>query len=419
MNQRGFIKILGIGIVIIIAVAVSGFISNKVDEQKELFSSKEETEKQEEGNNQSIEEINNKQSIEESLEEDPKVFFRATEIITNHLPASIEFWTEAYCPDEETPYNYVAPEGYSVYSCDKNKQEMGTHGGCSTCVMSSIKLTKNYLIYSAGFNCEYPEKYECPVVLLEDKDFSDLEKGMSLEIFNSKEKLKKYIEERVNIEFEQVLIRRGSFDKYSNNQIAIISFCKDNCKINFEDGLKGLSYKENKGFNDFLIITEKEDKSFKIFYFSTHSVIRDANNFSIDPIELISSEKPFFIGSRWGCGSSSFVGCSTEYYLFRVIDGELIQSYELISVWEGSTYKGNEKDGYVEEKVFDSVKTITFENIDSDEDKEIIFEKEKFNGNPVYDENYNITNKEEVNFTTYQVILDWSRDKKQFLSTGN
>ncbi len=423
MNPKNIIKFLAGMVIVFFVISVSGFISNKVDDRKEQTLIKEKTEEQKKEDDQLVEELNNEQSLEvinfESLPqhiEYPESFFKATEIVSNNLPHSIEFWTEAYCPDEETPYNYIVPEGYSFYSCDKSKQEKGTHGGCPTCIMSLIKLTKNYLIYEGGFLCDYPEEYECPEILLDDNRLYHLEKDLYSEIFNSNDKLKNHIEERVNIEFEQMLIRRGSFDKNSNNQVAIVSFCKDNCKINLEDGLKGLSYLENKGFNDFLIITEKEDKSFKIFYFPTHSVIRSANNFSINPVELINDEKPFFIGSRWGCGSSSFAGCGTEYYLFRIINGELIQSHELMSVWEGLTYKGNEKDGYVEEKVFDSVKKITFEDIDNDNDKEIIFEKEKFNGNPKYDENYNITNKEEVNFTTYQVVLDWDRDKKQFLS---
>jgi hypothetical protein len=32
--------------------------------------------------------------------------FKATEIVSNNLPNSIEFWTQAYCPASGTKYDY-------------------------------------------------------------------------------------------------------------------------------------------------------------------------------------------------------------------------------------------------------------------------------------------------------------------------
>lgn len=69
---------------------------------------------------------------------DPKLLFSATEIIANKLPETIEFWTEAYCPKDGSPYDYTVPGNYWLLSCEKG--ETGSHGGCPTCIMSKITL---------------------------------------------------------------------------------------------------------------------------------------------------------------------------------------------------------------------------------------------------------------------------------------
>lgn len=85
--------------------------------------------------------MNNPTNNDEQIKKD----FQATEIISNNLPEAIEFWTEAYCPGSGTNYDYVFSEknnyGYSISSCVKG--ETGSHGGCKTCVMSKLKLTKS------------------------------------------------------------------------------------------------------------------------------------------------------------------------------------------------------------------------------------------------------------------------------------
>ncbi|MFA6252280.1 MAG: hypothetical protein WCX74_02680 [Candidatus Paceibacterota bacterium] len=71
--------------------------------------------------------------------------FKATEIVSNNLPESIEFWTESYCPGNGFNYNYKF-EGsdmyrYSFDSCEQG--DTGSHGGCKACIMSKIKLIKS------------------------------------------------------------------------------------------------------------------------------------------------------------------------------------------------------------------------------------------------------------------------------------
>jgi len=64
--------------------------------------------------------------------------FSATELVENNLPNSITFWTTAYCPGAGTPFDYKIPAGYQKESCISGP--MGSHGGCSYCAMSKIKL---------------------------------------------------------------------------------------------------------------------------------------------------------------------------------------------------------------------------------------------------------------------------------------
>lgn len=83
--------------------------------------------------------------VKRITDEEAKVIFKATEIVSNEMPSSIKFWTEAYCPGSNSGYDYSIPDGYSVLSCDVLKQEKGTHGGCSTCIMSEISLKSTAL----------------------------------------------------------------------------------------------------------------------------------------------------------------------------------------------------------------------------------------------------------------------------------
>ncbi|MDD4409568.1 MAG: hypothetical protein PHW52_02830 [Candidatus Pacebacteria bacterium] len=65
--------------------------------------------------------------------------FQATEIVSDNLPDSIEFWTQANCPNSKT-YKYIIPDGYDLQGCVAGTT--GSHGGCATCRMSKIKLLK-------------------------------------------------------------------------------------------------------------------------------------------------------------------------------------------------------------------------------------------------------------------------------------
>ena len=95
-------------------------------------------------------------------DEDAKKLFKATEIVSNNLPDSIEFWTEANCPHWDNEWIYQIPDYYSYLSDgspeDCIKGEMGSHGGCPTCIMSKIKLLswKTYKNEEYGFEFKYP-----------------------------------------------------------------------------------------------------------------------------------------------------------------------------------------------------------------------------------------------------------------------
>lgn len=82
-----------------------------------------------------------------SSEEDVKKYFNASEIIYMGIPGSgyedyIIFWSEAECPYSGKNYSYQAPDDYYVSSAYCSEKEVGTHGGCPTCVMSKIVLRK-------------------------------------------------------------------------------------------------------------------------------------------------------------------------------------------------------------------------------------------------------------------------------------
>lgn len=70
-----------------------------------------------------------------------KKIFKATEIISN-VSGHVEFWTEAYCPDSGTYYDYDKNNlrGYIIDSCEQG--ETGSHGGCKTCIMSKLSAHK-------------------------------------------------------------------------------------------------------------------------------------------------------------------------------------------------------------------------------------------------------------------------------------
>jgi len=66
--------------------------------------------------------------------------FNVVGLVSNNLPDSIEFWTEAYCPNQGSDFDYKVPLGYKVKSCVYG--DVGSHGGCYSCIMTKIKLVK-------------------------------------------------------------------------------------------------------------------------------------------------------------------------------------------------------------------------------------------------------------------------------------
>jgi hypothetical protein len=83
---------------------------------------------------------NSEEKVFKEFKEADEFLYRATEFVDNDQ--AFEFWTEAYCPKSkvEPQYNFKIPEGYRMLSCIGG--EKGSHGGCSSCVMSKIMLQK-------------------------------------------------------------------------------------------------------------------------------------------------------------------------------------------------------------------------------------------------------------------------------------
>jgi len=120
-------------IVILVVAIFGGFIFFTWNNyQKELVNSNEVIEKESVINTSKVVEkepvINTSETnkIEEKVtsqmsDEEAREFFQATEIVSNKLPDSIEFWTQAYCPGSGTDYDYnfdhIDVFEYSFDSC--------------------------------------------------------------------------------------------------------------------------------------------------------------------------------------------------------------------------------------------------------------------------------------------------------------
>lgn len=61
--------------------------------------------------------------------------FKATEIVSNNLPDSIEFWKEGYCLNGSY-------DGYLIDDCLVGLN--GSHNGCENCAMNKVQLVKAY-----------------------------------------------------------------------------------------------------------------------------------------------------------------------------------------------------------------------------------------------------------------------------------
>lgn len=76
----------------------------------------------------------------ESLPESAPAEFNSTELVSDNLPESIEFWTQAYCPGAGAAFDYKIPTGFKLEACEYGL--IGSHGGCSYCTMAKVKLVK-------------------------------------------------------------------------------------------------------------------------------------------------------------------------------------------------------------------------------------------------------------------------------------
>jgi len=118
-------------------------------------------------------------SLQKMTQQQLKEKFSFTQIVSNNIPDSIEFWTAAYCPFEKK-YSYVIPYDFDLVSCEKGTD--GSHGGCATCAMSKINLKlKPISTFYKAYDFPY-KKGEMTTILKEfgiTKDINHLISGLS------------------------------------------------------------------------------------------------------------------------------------------------------------------------------------------------------------------------------------------------
>lgn len=78
--------------------------------------------------------------------------FGMTDLVSNNLPNSIEFYTQATCPGNGV-YGYPIPTGYKLESCSTGYSP-SEHCGCSSCIMAKVKLSKSTT--STNLNLTFP-----------------------------------------------------------------------------------------------------------------------------------------------------------------------------------------------------------------------------------------------------------------------
>jgi len=143
MRNKGVILFGIFGILVFIFLGVINFLNSNQQNNSNQEAVQEEnvmSAQEEEGDTVPAQ----KEEIVKLDDKDIKERFKATEIVFNNLPESIEFWTEAYCPGSDASYDYqldlTANSEYLLSSCELG--EIGSYGGCKTCVMSKIKLIR-------------------------------------------------------------------------------------------------------------------------------------------------------------------------------------------------------------------------------------------------------------------------------------
>ena len=185
--------------------------------------------------NQLVSQISN-QELDTGTKEEIKKQFKATEIISNNLPNSIEFWTEAYCPGTGSTYNYNFDNigFYFLDSCEQG--EIGSHGGCKTCVMSKIKLAsgscesdkQGYYKTTSG---DLFVEYVCP----------DCDK-CQIKIFG------KDINQTIEVNSGDISFDDYNFDGYSDLKVSYGAIGSGAGKLNENNEI----YLFNKGMNSFV-----------------------------------------------------------------------------------------------------------------------------------------------------------------------
>lgn len=247
-----------------------------------------------------------------------KIFANATEIVTNNAPDFVEFWTEAYCPGTGTPNDYEIPEGYSRRNITCDYGAIGSHGGCPTCVMSKITLSRDNVsdtIYRMGNRLE-------PLSITGD---------LTDAIFYSDEKLIDYLidlcrqecdtEERdycAGFDPNYVSeVQRGKFDILNDNDVALVSFPHAGDRIG----------------HSFIIERKRETFTIdRVDWLNYHI----GYALDIKPRYFLHGEKPFFAGNS---GNASTGGCIEGYdniVFFRIYEGKL----KYVFYYEERDFKG-------------------------------------------------------------------------------
>jgi len=223
------------------------------------------------------------------LFKDKRVLSKATEVIKEDLPQSAEFWIEAYCPDSETLYDYEIPEGYIKENVVCEYGGIGSHGGCSTCIMSKIKLSRDIISSS-----QKRGKIDISV------------ENLTGDIFYSDKKLTDYLVNCLGKYFDfpptfSEKIYRGKFDVLNDNDVVLVSVI---------------------GEPGHVLVIEKKGKTYSIDDYPT-STYRIGDNVDITPTYLLTGEKPFFMGYFGGSTSGGCVAGEKSDIFYRIYEGKL------------------------------------------------------------------------------------------------
>lgn len=323
-------------------------------------------------NNEKVDSLGNNEIANLAISDaDAKKFFHATEIISNDSPESIQFWTEAYCPNEGTKYDYQIPSKYASYEVDCTYADntgsiyLGQHGGCPSCVMASIKLYKknNTTDYRKPLEQE-AENSDKKNELLESLK-SELNTLLSKKLLDSDTILKQKFGEYIKKYNQQVY--ESEEDTYEENGSIFRGL------IDSASGKKWLSYiaNLNKGYETSSMIFFVEYNN-KILNIIPGKFFHGRTGSGIEIMEdMVKGQYPFFT-INYGDYGGTCTGSFDTVSLYGIKDGKFKEFGDINNTLSAAS--GLE----IDSKVY-------FKDLDNDRNKEIeiigdiSFQKCKFN----------------------------------------